>query len=91
MSAPPSTSCYTSSPLGFHGGGAIMPKFKVGDHVARIGSLVPQYMRDGVITRVIPNEKLPERFTEYEVNFGNMSMRFYETQLRLVKSPTDSN
>jgi hypothetical protein len=35
--------------------GAIMPKFKVGDLVERIGSLVPHYMRHGVITRVIPN------------------------------------
>jgi hypothetical protein len=34
-----------------------MPKFAVGDHVERIGSLVPEYMRSGVITRVIPNDQ----------------------------------
>jgi len=27
-----------------------MPKFKVGDEVERIGTLVPEYMRSGVIT-----------------------------------------
>jgi hypothetical protein len=26
-----------------------MPKFKVGDHVERIGSLVPEYMRSGIV------------------------------------------
>jgi hypothetical protein len=34
-----------------------MPKFKVGDHVERIGSLVPEYMRSGIVTRVIPNQQ----------------------------------
>jgi hypothetical protein len=72
-------------------GGTIMPKFKIGDHVTRTASIVPQYMRDGVITRVIPDEHFPEWFTEYEVNFGNVTMRFYKTQLRLVESPTDSH
>ena len=62
-----------------------MPKFAVGDYVERIGSLVPEYMRSGVITRVIPNDQGLELFNEYEVNFGNQVIAiFYETQLRLV-------
>jgi hypothetical protein len=65
-------------------------KFKVGDHVERIGSLVPQYMRSGVVTRVIPNKDGLDLFTEYEVNFDNTVIAtFYQTQLRLAK-PTES-
>ncbi len=62
-----------------------MPKFAVGDLVERIGSLVPEYMRSGVITRVIPNDQGQDLFNEYEVNFGNQVIAiFYETQLRLA-------
>jgi hypothetical protein len=62
-------------------------KFKVGDYVERIGSLVPDYMRSGVVTRVIPNKDGLDLFTEYEVNFDNRVIAtFYETQLRLVKA-----
>ena len=43
---------------------AIMPKFKISDHVERIGVLVPEYMRDGVVIRVIPNKNLPDWLTE---------------------------
>jgi hypothetical protein len=68
-----------------------MPKFKVGDHVERIGSLVPEYMRSGIVTRVIPNQQGHHLFNEYEVNFGNQVIAlFYETQLRLVESPENS-
>jgi hypothetical protein len=71
---------------------AIMPKFKVGDHVERIGVLVPPYIRNGIITRVIPNPNVPERFTEYQVDFGNQVIAtLYETQLRLAESTADSN
>jgi hypothetical protein len=67
-------------------GAAIMPKFKVGDRVERIGSLVPEYMRSGVVVRVIPNEQGQDWFTEYEVDFDNQIVAiFYETQLRLVE------
>ena len=62
-----------------------MPKFKVGDRVERIGSLVPEYMRSGIITRVIPNNQGKDLFNEYEVNFDNRLIAiFYETQLRLA-------
>jgi hypothetical protein len=62
-----------------------MPKFKVGDRVERIGSLVPEYMRSGIITRVIPNNQGMDLFNEYEVNFDNRLIAiFYETQLRLA-------
>jgi hypothetical protein len=60
-----------------------MPKFKVGDRVERIGSLVPIYMKNGEIIRVIPNEDGFAEFTQYEVNFGNkMIGAFYEIQLK---------
>ena len=62
-----------------------MPKFKVGDHVERVGSLVPEYMKSGVITRVIPNDQGQDLFNEYAVNFGNQVIAiFYESQLRLA-------
>jgi hypothetical protein len=43
-----------------------MAKFKIGDRVERIGRLVPSYMRDGVITRIIPNKDGFDLLTEYE-------------------------
>ena len=62
-----------------------MPKFKVGDQVERIGTLVPEYMRSGVITRVIPNSQGQDLFNEYEVNFGNQVVAIlYESQLQLA-------
>jgi hypothetical protein len=64
----------------------VMPKFNVGDRVKRIGTLVPPYMQDGIVLKVIPKD--PDWFTEYEVNFDDkMIGHFYETQLRLVDSP----
>ena len=73
-----------------HGGA--MPKFKVGDQVERVGTLVPSYMKNGVVVRVIPDAGGQGWFTEYEVNFGNkLIATFYETQLRLFKSGDDSN
>ena len=65
-----------------------MPKFKVGDRVERIGTLVSPYMKSGVITRVIPTINGPDWVTEYEVDFGNQVIAtLYETQLGLAKSP----
>jgi hypothetical protein len=62
-----------------------MPKFNVGDRVERIGLLVPIYMKNGEIIRVIPNERGFAEFTEYEVNFGNKVIgAFYEIQLKLA-------
>ena len=59
-----------------------MPKFKVGDRV-EIAALI---LRNGTVTRIIPNEDGYHQFTEYEVNFGEgMIGNFYETQLRLAK------
>ena len=60
-----------------------MPKFKVGDKVIRIGSLVPSYMSHGEILKVIPNKDGLEWATEYEVRFGvELRAKFYESQLR---------
>jgi hypothetical protein len=68
-----------------------MPRFKVGDRVERIGSLIPEYMRSGVVIRVIPNEHA-DWFSEYEVNFGNQQIAtFYETQLRPANEASDVN
>ena len=67
-----------------------MPKFKLGDHVERIGSLVPGYQRIGEVIRIIPNKDGYELFTEYEVCFSSKIIaRFYETQLRLVEQSDD--
>ena len=64
-----------------------MPRFKVGDHVERIGSIIPFYMKSGVITGVYPNKDGNDWFTEYEVNFGHQLIAvFYESQLRLVNA-----
>jgi hypothetical protein len=72
-------------------GSGNMPRFKVGDRVERIGSLIPEYMRSGVVVRVIPNEHA-DWFSEYEVNFGNQQIAtFYETQLRPANEAPDVN
>jgi hypothetical protein len=63
-----------------------MPKFAVGDHVERIGVLVPENMRHGIVTRVITNKVGQDLFYEYDVDFGNQVIgTFYEAELRLVK------
>ena len=70
-----------------------MPKFNVGDRVERIGTLIPDYMKEGTVTRVIPNADLPDDFTEYGVDFKFVVATFYERQLKLVRrapSPPDS-
>ena len=64
-----------------------MPRFKVGDRVERIGTLIPPYLKKGTVTKVMPNKDGLDRFTEYEVNFGNQIVAtFYETQLRLAEA-----
>jgi hypothetical protein len=66
-----------------------MPKFAVGDHVERVGVLVPESMRYGTIIRVTPNTVGEDLFYEYEVAFSNhMIGTFYEPQLRPVKNST---
>jgi hypothetical protein len=63
-----------------------MSKFAVGDRVERIGVLLPENMRHGLITRVITNKVGQDLFYEYEVDFGNQIIGiFYEAQLRLFK------
>ena len=64
--------------------------FKVGDRVERIGTLVPLWMHDGIVTDVIPNKDGIDWATEYEVDFGIVKANFYQTQLRLVQ-PADPN
>jgi hypothetical protein len=67
-----------------------MPHFKTGDHVERVGPLVPEYMKFGQIIRIIPHPDLPEHLTEYDVDFKSPGASthsvgtFYEAQLRLV-------
>jgi len=68
-------------------GCAAMPLFRVGDRVERIGVLGPQWMKVGIITRVIPNEYGIESATEYEVDFGELAKAtLYQVELRLVKT-----
>ena len=61
-----------------------MPKFKVGDPVERIGTLVPEYLKRGTVKRVIPHEDLPEDLTEYEIDFKFTIATFYQRQLKLA-------
>jgi hypothetical protein len=59
-----------------------MTTFKVGDRVRRLGSLVPSYMLDGFVTRVLERSKdIDAMFTEYEVDFTHMKAIFYQGQL----------
>ena len=68
-----------------------MATFQVGDHVERIGSLVPDYMRDGVVRCVIHNADGVEWLTEYEVDFGQQLIAtFYESQIRLVRRASEA-
>jgi hypothetical protein len=72
-----------------------MARFKVGDYVERVGTLVPIYMKAGRVVRVIPHPDLPEGFTEYEIDFKFVVATFYESQLKLAQdgkglSPKDS-
>jgi hypothetical protein len=68
------------------GGASEMPKFAVGDHVERVGVLVPEYMRYGLVTRVKAIDVGQDVFYEYEVDFGNQMVgTFYEPQLHLIK------
>jgi len=59
-----------------------MPKFAVGDRVERIGPLVPNYQRSGVITSIMPGQD--DSFTEYEVDFGYRIVLIYQKELRLL-------
>jgi len=67
-----------------------MSLFKIGDHVERVGPLVPEYMKFGHVVRVIPHPDLPEYLTEYEVDFDSRRelahhvATVYQTQLRLI-------
>jgi hypothetical protein len=64
-----------------------MAKFAVGDTVERIGSLIPDYLKNGVVVRIIPNQDGVDWLTEYEVRFSSALIAgFYETQLRLVRA-----
>jgi len=62
-----------------------MAKFKVSDRVEWVAGLVSDYMREGVVIRVIPHPELPEGLDEYEVRFRFDTAIFYEIQLRLAK------
>ena len=67
-------------------GCAAMPLLKVGDRVERIGVLAPTWMKEGIITNVIPNEYGIDSATEYEVDFGRLKAILYQLELRLFTS-----
>ena len=68
-----------------------MARFKVGDYVERVGTLVPTYMKSGPVVRVIPHPDLPEGFTEYEIDFKFVVATFYESQLKLAQDSGGSS
>ena len=59
-----------------------MSRFNVGDCVERIGSFSPTWIKEGIITRIVPNEHSIDWATEYEVDFGEMKETFYQSELR---------
>ena len=63
-----------------------MPKFKIGDYVEPIGTLVPDNVRQGVVLSVSPNKEGLDWATEYEIEFQFGRARFFERQLRLTKA-----
>lgn len=64
-----------------------MPLFRVGDHVERIGALIPTTMKQGIVTKVIPQKHGIDWATQYEVDFGEeVKAIFYQSELRLVNS-----
>jgi len=62
-----------------------MPLFNIGDRVERIGALVPTSMREGIVTKVIPQKHGIDWASQYEVDFGEqVSATFYQNELRLI-------
>ena len=61
-----------------------MRRFKLGDRVERMGALVPTWMKIGMITKVIPNKDGFDWATQYEVEFGQRTETFYQTELSLI-------
>jgi len=66
-------------------GCAAMPLFNVGDRVERIGVLAPTWMKEGIITKIIPNKYGIESATEYEVDFGRLKAILYQLELRAIR------
>ena len=67
-----------------------MPKFRVGDQVQRLSSILAD-TRIAAIKRVVPNKDGYDMFTEYEIEYADgQTATFYETQLRLIKAASDS-
>ena len=68
-------------------GSAVMTPFKVGDRVERIGPLAPDWMKYGVITKVLPDKHGIDWATQYAVEFGpELNRTFYQNELRLVET-----
>jgi len=49
-----------------------------------MGALVPTWMKIGMITKVIPNKDGFDWATQYEVDFGQRTETFYQTELSLI-------
>jgi hypothetical protein len=62
-----------------------MPRFKIGDRVELIGALVPNSIKTGTVTKVIPNKHGIDWATQYEVDFGEIRQTLYQTELNLVQ------
>ena len=69
---------------------SIMSKFNPGDHVERIDTLVPIYMKSGRVLSVLSHADSNEELTEYDVEFKYAIARFYEGQLKLVAAASSA-
>jgi hypothetical protein len=67
-----------------------MPRFKVGDHVERVGPLAPPYMKTGRIRQVFSPAHLPDSLTVYEVEFTSNVVTLYQSELRLLDAGSDA-
>ena len=65
-----------------------MPLFKIGDRVERTDALAPLWMKEGIVTNVIPNKHGIDWATQYEVDFGGefKERLLYQSELRLIKA-----
>ena len=64
-----------------------MTKFKVGDQVERVSSVLLNPLLVGTVKSIGPERNGYEIFTEYEIECpdGHIAV-FYETQLRLLRA-----
>ena len=55
--------------------------FQMGDRILRTDVHHPQYLREGIVTRVIRNRKNIDTLVEYVVDYGIDSVVLFENDL----------